>query len=101
MHSKHILILFVSNIFSLKRKGRGPSDLEPLSPLTFFVLFARFEKLFDEKHWYEQSGTQDEITNRRIAVINVRIPLSRPWDPSSSQIVRHLEPQAMKELAKS
>lgn len=50
MHSKHILILFVSNIFSLKRKGRGPSDLEPLSPLTFFVLFARFEKLFDEKH---------------------------------------------------
>ena len=49
----------------------------------------------------EQSGTQDEITNRRIAVINVRIPLSRPWDPSSSQIVGHLEPQAMKELAKS
>ena len=55
---KHALKTYFDTLrlqhFPLKHKGRGPSDLEPLSPLTFFVLFARFEKLQemsrDEKH---------------------------------------------------
>ena len=52
---KHALKTFFDTLrlhLSLKRKGPGPSDLEllPLTSLTFFVLCARFDKLFDEKH---------------------------------------------------